>query len=79
MVSDVTLKPKTRVHLRDHPIGVRLRSMRGCVERFDPDDEYYLVRLDEPATYFHADGSTEELDVIREAGDNLIVGDEECP
>lgn len=77
MVSEVFLKPKTRVRLRDHPFGVRLRSMSGYVEQFDPVEEFYLVRLDEPALYYHADGSTELLDVIREAGANLVVDRQE--
>ncbi|HZR98009.1 MAG TPA: hypothetical protein VFE37_04840 [Chloroflexota bacterium] len=33
---------------------------------------YYFVRLDEPATYYRADGTTEPLPVIREADDNLL-------
>jgi hypothetical protein len=64
----------THVLLRDHPIGVRLRAFGGTVARPDAEyDGYVIIRLDEPATYFHADGSTEELAEIVEAIDNLIV------
>jgi hypothetical protein len=43
------------------------------VEQPDPDNPgYYFVRLDEPATYYRADGTTEPLPVIREADTNLL-------
>jgi hypothetical protein len=43
------------------------------VEQPDPDNPgYYFVRLDEPGTYYRADGTTEPLPVIREADDNLL-------
>lgn len=76
MVGEVALRPGTKVRLRDLPIGVTLRTLGGMIEQreFD-DDDYYLVRLDEPATYHNTDGSTEELKVIREAGDNLVVSE----
>lgn len=73
MVSQTTLKPQTRVRLRDNPFGVQLRSMSGHIEYQQLSDGYYVVRLDEPAIYFHADGTTEDLLEICEAGDNLIV------
>jgi hypothetical protein len=66
----------TRVFLCDHPIGVRLRAFGGTVVRPDHEfDGYVVVRLDEPATYFRADGSTKVLPEIVEARDNLIVCD----
>jgi hypothetical protein len=59
------------VHFVDHPIGLRLTSMKGMVERIDLDEGYAFVRMDEPAVCFTADGSTKELHVLREAFDNL--------
>ncbi|MBA2452750.1 MAG: hypothetical protein H0V47_06240 [Chloroflexia bacterium] len=73
MVSQTTLKPQTRVRLRDNPFGVQLRSMSGYIERLELSSGCYIVQLDEPAIYFHADGTTEDLPAVREAGDNLIV------
>lgn len=73
MVSQTTLKPQTRVRLRDNPFGVQLRSMSGYIERLELSSGCYIVQLDEPAIYFHANGTTEDLPAIREAGDNLIV------
>jgi hypothetical protein len=34
---------------------------------------YDIVRLDRPAVYHAPDGSTQELDEIREAADNLDI------
>jgi hypothetical protein len=62
----------TRVRLRAEPIAVTLEGTTGTIQAPDPDLEgYYLVRLDTPAVYRRADGSTERLPVIREAWDNL--------
>ena len=71
MVNQTTIG--TRVRLRDHPVGVRLRSFAGTISRRDDWDGYVIVRLDEPATYFRADGTTENLTEIVEACDNLII------
>lgn len=61
-----------RVELEGNPIGVTLTARTGMIVR--PDDEwdgYYIVRLDAPAVYHHANGETETLLEIREAADNL--------
>ncbi len=39
----------------------------------DEWDGYYIIHLDVPARYHYADGRTELLQDIREAGDNLTV------
>jgi hypothetical protein len=73
VVNQATIAIGTHVRLRDHPVGVRLRSFRGTVARPDDTDGYLVVRLDEPAIYFRADGTTENLSEIVEARDNLII------
>jgi hypothetical protein len=73
VVNQATIAIGTRVLLRDHPIGLRLRSFGGTIARPDEPDGYLVVRLDEPAIYFHADGTTENLTEIVEARDNLII------
>jgi len=60
-----------RVRFIDHPIGLRLTSMKGTVERIDHDEGYAFVLVDEPAICFTKEGSTQELHVLREALDNL--------
>lgn len=80
MIDHQTLRPGTRVRLREHPIGLLLASFSGTVVR--PDalwDDYYIVRLDEPAYErpTQPDQPATKLYEIREAADNLeIVGDE---
>jgi hypothetical protein len=71
VVNQATIAIGTRVRLRDHPIGVRLRSFGGTIARRDDSDGYLVVRLDEPAIYFHADGTTKNLTEIVEARDNI--------
>ena len=73
MVNRPAIAIGTRVRLRDHPIGVRLRSHAGTISRPDQWDGYFIVRLDEPAIYFRADGTTETLAEMVEARDNLII------
>ncbi|CAN5203315.1 hypothetical protein BH23CHL1_BH23CHL1_22220 [soil metagenome] len=70
--NEETMKPGTRVRLRDVPIGLRLGRLTGAIEEFLPSEGYYIVRLDEAAFDLHADGTEEELWLSREAGDNLI-------
>ena len=60
-----------RVCFVDHPVGLLLSSMEGTVECIDSDEGYAFVRMDAPAVCFTANGSTEELSVLREAFDNL--------
>jgi hypothetical protein len=73
VVNQATIAIGTHVRLRDHPVGVRLRSFGGMIARLDEPDGYLVVRLDEPAIYFHAEGTTENLAEIVEARDNLII------
>lgn len=67
------LLPGTRVRLRYKPTAVTLRAPEGTVERQDQWDDYVIVKLDEPAVYENADGSTEPLHEIRVMVDNLVV------
>lgn len=68
-----TPAPGARVRLRGRGASFTLTADTGTVEQSDPDNPgYYFVRLDEPATYYRADGTTEPLPVIREADDNLL-------
>lgn len=74
MVQQLQLTPGTRVRLHGHPIGVTLRSFTGRVVAPDPDWlRYYIIRLDAPAIYHHADGHDEDLEEVVEAADNLDV------
>lgn len=73
MAINVTLASGTRVRLASDVVGVTLRDAHGSVVRPDIYDGYYVVRLDSPAIYHHADGTTEELLELVEAIDNLIV------
>jgi hypothetical protein len=68
-----TPEPGARVRLRGRGPSYTLAADTGTVEQPDPENPgYYFVRLDEPATYYCADGTTEPLPVIREADDNLL-------
>lgn len=73
MVHQTAIAKGTRVVLRDHPIGVRLRGFAGTIARADDWDGYVVVQLDEPAVYLHSDGSAEDISEIVEALDNLII------
>jgi hypothetical protein len=72
-IDDADLNPGARVSIRGKPIGVTLTSATGTIVKADEWDGYYIIHLDVPALYHHADGRTELLQDIREAGDNLIV------
>ena len=72
--ADVGLAPGLRVQLRGDGGSFRLVKGTGTVIGPDPRwDGYWVVRLDEPATYFSADGTTEPLTEIVQADDNLFV------
>jgi hypothetical protein len=63
-----------RVMVRGNPVGITLSSRTGYV--VGPDslwDGFFIIHLDQPATYHHANGETEELAEIREGIDNLIL------
>lgn len=65
------LAPGQRVAIQGNPIGVTLNARTGTIVRPDEWDGYYIVQLDTPASYRHADGAEETLVEIREAEDNL--------
>lgn len=67
------LAPGTRVRLADAPIPMELDVLTGTIVGPDVWDDYFIVRLDRPGRYFHADGRVELLHEIREMGDNLTV------
>ena len=73
MIDDASLAVGTRVRLRAPSSFVELRSALGRIVRPDEWDGYYIVRLDRPALYHAPDGSTQELDEIREAADNMDI------
>lgn len=73
MVHQTDIAIGTRVRLRDHPIGVRLRSFTGTITRPDEWDGYVVVRLDEPASYINADGTAEDIYEVAEARENLTI------
>lgn len=67
------LLPGTRVRLSSSSHAITLRSSDGYVIRPDEWADYFIVRLDRPAKYHHADGRIEDLREIRELADNLEV------
>jgi hypothetical protein len=75
MIDDTSLAVGTRVRLRAPSPLVELQSALGRIARPDVWDGYYIVRLDRPALYHASDGSTQKLDEVREAADNMDVVD----
>jgi hypothetical protein len=74
MLDASALAPGTRVRIQGKPIAVTLSADTGTILASDAEyDGYYVVHLDSPATYRHADGSSEELTEIVEYWDNLEV------
>jgi len=74
MLDARALSAGTRVRIQGNPIAVTLSANTGRIVA--PDDKYegyYVVQLDSPARYHHADGSSEELAEIVEYWDNLEV------
>lgn len=71
------LREGTRVRLRAPTWGLTLRSDTGRVVCADEDDGYYVVRLDQPASYDHGTGQPVELVEIVEASDNMDVLEDE--
>src|SRR5581483_10138034 len=55
------LEVGTRVRIPVPSYELRLRSNTGTVVAPDEYDGYYVVRLDEPATYYPGDGTSEEV------------------
>ncbi len=73
IAENIHLTPGTRVAIRGVPTGVTLDRATGTIVRPDVWDGYYIIRLDAPALYHHADGRTEHIRELREAGDNLDI------
>jgi hypothetical protein len=75
MVQTAVIQEGTRVRILgpDSALGVTLATPFGTVVAPDEYQGYYLVRLDEPASYRHTDGYTEQIDEVREFWDNLDI------
>ncbi|MCA1668829.1 MAG: hypothetical protein LC793_15825 [Thermomicrobia bacterium] len=73
VIDDADFAPGARVRIRGKPVGVTLETTTGTIIEADEWDGYYRIHLDVPALYHCADGHTELLQDIREAGDNLTV------
>jgi hypothetical protein len=75
MVQTATIQEGTRVRILgpESALGVTLGTPFGTVVAPDEYQGYYLVRLDEPATYHHSDGHTEQIDEVREFWGNLGI------
>ncbi len=73
MLKHQTLRSGTRVRIVDHPVQITLRAFTGVIIRPDEWDDYYVIRLGEPALYHQADDSNEELRKIVEHHDNLDI------
>ncbi|MDQ6833251.1 MAG: hypothetical protein M3008_07620 [Chloroflexota bacterium] len=73
IIDDADFTPGVRVSIRGTPVGVTLTSKTGAIVKADEWDGYYIVHLDVPALYHCADGRTESIQDVREAGDNLTI------
>ena len=73
MITGHELKPGTRVRLRSSSQVVELRAATGTIARPDRYQDYYVIRLDQPAVYYNADGTTRDLPEIVEAIDNFDI------
>lgn len=73
MIDAAALRQGTRIRLRSASHVVELRADTGTITRADDWGDYYVVRLDRPALYFHRDGRIEELTEICELSDNMEV------
>lgn len=65
--------PGSRVKLLSTSHVLHLRNPHGQILRPGEWDGYYVILLDEPAVYIHADGSKEAISEIRELADNFVV------
>jgi hypothetical protein len=61
-----------RVRLLSPSHALRLHSDTGVIARPAEWDNYFIVKLDQPAEYLRAEGQAELLDEVREDGDNLV-------
>jgi len=69
---DAALVPGRRVRVPSRGAAHVLTNRVGTIVAPDPLNEgYYIVHLDEPGTYYLANGETEPLPDVTEADDNL--------
>ena len=73
MIDDREIAVGARVRLRSSSHVLDLRANTGSIAGRDAWDDGYLIRLDQPALYHHADGRVEELAEIVEMVDNFDV------
>lgn len=73
MIADQDLRPGTRVRTVAPSRVLRLRSDTGTIVRKDIWQDYYIVRLDQPALSYDTPGAPEDLPEIREHVENLEV------
>ena len=64
-VVEPDLAPTTQVRILSRTPFLRLRSDRGRIVCKDQWADYYIVRLDEPATYYESGQPIEELVEVR--------------
>jgi len=69
----VDLTPGSRIRITAKPIGVTLTLPTGVVIGPSEWEGYYVIRLDAPAVYHHADGTDEAFEELVEAFDNFAV------
>ncbi|MGI8687910.1 MAG: hypothetical protein ACR2M3_04950 [Thermomicrobiales bacterium] len=69
----VDLAPGSRIQITAKPIGVTLTLPTGVVIGPSEWEGYYVIRLDAPAIYHHADGTDEAFEELVEAFDNFAV------
>lgn len=67
------LKTGTRVRLLSFSHSLQPRADTGPVVRPGEWRDYYIIHLDRPADYRHADGRVEEISEIREDSENREV------
>jgi hypothetical protein len=73
MRNERSLQPGIRVRLTAPSPLLELTADTGWVLRPDEWEGYFIIRLDGPARYRHADGTVEELQEIRESFDNVEI------
>src|SRR5579859_2719343 len=73
VVTKHDLKAGTRVRLRSSSHVVELRASTGTIKRPDQLQDYYVIRLDQPALYLNVDGTTRDLPEIVETIDDFDV------
>jgi hypothetical protein len=75
MIEADRLVAGTRVRLVEPSHALDVPVPTGYIVGPDEWTDYYIVHLDAPARYRHADGHVEELSEIREDRDNMELLD----